>query len=49
MLEQDNHMFFPGKGRSTMAEYLDPGHLDGAVVDTIIDWLGQRSADRPSI
>ena len=35
----DNHMFFPGNGPSTPAEYESAQHLDGAVVGDIADWL----------
>ncbi|WP_329002354.1 lysophospholipase [Kribbella sp. NBC_00709] len=35
----DNHVFFPGTGQSTMADYQVPGHVDPAVVTTILDWL----------
>ncbi|HSW77576.1 MAG TPA: alpha/beta fold hydrolase [Candidatus Chromulinivoraceae bacterium] len=35
----DNHLFFPGKGRSTPAEYGAPQHVDPAVVADIARWL----------
>jgi pimeloyl-ACP methyl ester carboxylesterase len=39
VLDADNHVFFPGTGPSTMADYQVPGHLDPAVVSTIVNWL----------
>ncbi|WP_410784891.1 alpha/beta hydrolase family protein [Kribbella sp. C-35] len=39
ILDADNHVFFAGHGQSTMADYQVPGHLDPAVVTTIVDWL----------
>ncbi|MGZ0151804.1 alpha/beta hydrolase family protein [Kribbella sp. WER1] len=39
VLDDDNHVFFQGTGPSTMADYQIPGHLDPAVVTTIVDWL----------
>ena len=39
-IHQDaNHLFFPGSGRATPAEYARPGHIDPAVVDEIATWL----------
>ena len=35
----DNHLFFPGSGRSTPAEYEPAQHMDAAVVAEIADWL----------
>jgi dienelactone hydrolase len=35
----DNHLFFPGQGPSTPAEYQAPQHLDPAVVADIAGWL----------
>ena len=35
----DNHLFFPGKGPSTPAEYEPPQHVDPAVVADIAEWL----------
>ena len=37
----DNHLFFPGEGRSTPAEYEPPQHVDAAVVVDIAAWLGR--------
>jgi uncharacterized protein len=35
----DNHLFFPGSGPSTPAEYEPPQHVDPAVVADVADWL----------
>jgi uncharacterized protein len=37
--EADNHLFFPGSGPSTPAEYEYPQHVDPAVIADIADWL----------
>ncbi|WP_431932631.1 alpha/beta fold hydrolase [Nonomuraea jabiensis] len=39
-----NHLFFPGAGPSTPAEYEPPQHVDPAVVEDVAEWLspGQR-------
>src|SRR5664279_6324185 len=37
--DRDNHMFFPGSGPSTPAEYQPAQHLDPAVVTDIADWI----------
>lgn len=37
--DADNHLFFPGAGPSTPAEYEPPQHVDPAVVTDIADWL----------
>ncbi|WP_326770415.1 alpha/beta hydrolase family protein [Streptomyces sp. NBC_01591] len=37
--EADNHLFFPGTGPSTPAEYGTPQHVDPAVIADITDWL----------
>jgi alpha-beta hydrolase superfamily lysophospholipase len=34
-----NHLFAPGEGPSSPAEYERPGHVDAAVVADIADWL----------
>jgi fermentation-respiration switch protein FrsA (DUF1100 family) len=34
-----NHLFVVGKGKSTPAEYEQPGHVDGEVVSDIADWI----------
>ena len=35
----DNHLFFPGEGPSTPAEYEPAQHVDPAVIDDIAAWL----------
>ncbi|TDV47951.1 alpha/beta hydrolase [Actinophytocola oryzae] len=40
----DNHLFFPGEGPSTPAEYDQPQHVDPQVVTDIATWL---STTRP--
>ncbi|MGW0903066.1 alpha/beta hydrolase family protein [Streptomyces sp. NPDC002853] len=37
--EADNHLFFPGTGASTPAEYETPQHVDPAVITDISRWL----------
>ncbi|MQY09969.1 Esterase EstD [Streptomyces sp. RB5] len=37
----DNHLFFPGTGPSTPAEYGAPQHVDPVVVADIADWLSR--------
>jgi dienelactone hydrolase len=37
-----NHLFFPGSGPATPAEYARPGHVDQAVIDDIADWLARH-------
>ncbi len=34
-----NHLFFPGTGASTLADYDTPQHVDPAVVADIAGWL----------
>jgi uncharacterized protein len=34
-----NHLFMPGTGRSTPAEYEQPGHVSEEVIDTIATWV----------
>lgn len=41
--DADNHMFFPGSGPSTPAEYEPAQHMDEAVVTDIASWLSQAS------
>ncbi|WTX00155.1 alpha/beta fold hydrolase [Streptomycetaceae bacterium NBC_01309] len=36
-----NHLFIPGSGQPTPAEYAQPGHVDPTVVDEIATWLRQ--------
>jgi uncharacterized protein len=40
--DADNHLFFPGTGKSTPADYAPPQHVDPAVVADIAQWLGPR-------
>lgn len=40
--EADNHLFFPGTGPSTPAEYDLAQHVDPAVVADIATWLGPQ-------
>ncbi len=40
--EEANHLFFPGTGQPTPAEYARPGHVDPAVVEEIATWLARR-------
>jgi dienelactone hydrolase len=41
--DADNHMFAPGTGRSTPAEYGSPANVDSAVVDDIVRWLAPEA------
>ncbi|MCI0157777.1 hypothetical protein KNO15_13835 [Leifsonia shinshuensis] len=36
----DDHMFFRGSGPSAPSDYQVENHVDPAVVDAIVDWLG---------
>lgn len=40
--DADDHLFFPGSGPSTPADYDKPQHVDAAVVTDIADWLAPR-------
>lgn len=40
--DADNHLFFPGSGPSTPAEYEPPQHVDPTVVADIVEWLAPR-------
>jgi dienelactone hydrolase len=40
--DADNHLFFPGSGPSTPAEYEPPQHMDPAVVAEVADWLSRE-------
>jgi fermentation-respiration switch protein FrsA (DUF1100 family) len=44
--DTDNHLFFPGTGPSTLAEYETPQHVDPAVVADIAGWLTPGEAAR---
>jgi dienelactone hydrolase len=37
--EADNHLFFPGRGPSSPAEYEHAQHMDPAVITDIANWL----------
>ncbi|MFI5697059.1 alpha/beta hydrolase family protein [Kribbella sp. NPDC051586] len=39
ILDADNHVFFPGAGPSTMADYQAPGHVDPEALAAILTWL----------
>ena len=39
ILEADNHLFFPGTGPSTLADYQAAQHVDPEALTTILDWL----------
>jgi dienelactone hydrolase len=41
--DADDHLFFPGTGPSTPADYASPQHVDPAVVTDIADWLLHRA------
>jgi len=37
-----NHLFMPGTGKSSPAEYQKPAHVDAAVINDIAKWVGER-------
>jgi len=37
--DADDHLFFPGSGRSTPADYEAAQHVDEAVVADIAEWI----------
>jgi len=39
MLPRLNHIFIAGDGRSTPADYAEPGHVDAAVIDMIATFV----------
>ena len=39
VFEADNHLFFPGTGASTPAEYEPAQHLDPEVVAAVAGWI----------
>ncbi|WP_112239926.1 alpha/beta fold hydrolase [Kribbella monticola] len=39
ILDAVNHLFLPGTGPSTPADYREPGHVDPIVIETILTWL----------
>jgi uncharacterized protein len=44
--DADNHLFFPGTGTSTPADYAPPQHVDAAVVADIAQWLAPHRSSR---
>ncbi|WP_327581667.1 alpha/beta hydrolase [Nonomuraea sp. NBC_00507] len=42
--DADDHLFFPGSGPSTPADYDKPQHVDATVVTDIADWLAPRQS-----
>jgi dienelactone hydrolase len=40
--DAENHLFFPGAGKSTPADYASPQHVDQAVIADIAQWLAPR-------
>ncbi|MGJ6962101.1 alpha/beta hydrolase family protein [Streptosporangium sp. G11] len=47
--DADNHLFFPGAGPSTPAEYEPPQHVDPVVVADIAEWLTSGASRRSLI
>jgi len=41
LLDNLNHLFVAGEGRSTPAEYEQAGHVDATVIALIADWIGR--------
>ena len=41
LLPRLNHLFMAGEGKSTPAEYEQPGHVDPAVIDAIVAFVGK--------
>ncbi|MFJ7213497.1 hypothetical protein [Amycolatopsis sp. NPDC098790] len=39
--ERLDHLFMPGDGPSTPADYARPGHVDAAVVSDVADWVAR--------
>jgi uncharacterized protein len=39
VIDADNHLFFPGTGRSGLTDYQTPQHVDPAAITAILDWL----------
>ncbi|HEY8540959.1 MAG TPA: alpha/beta fold hydrolase, partial [Pseudothermotoga sp.] len=37
--EDLNHLFIPGKGPSTPAEYQQPGNVDSKIIEDIVQWI----------
>ena len=38
-----NHLFMPGTGKSTGGEFMQPSHVDAAVITDIVTWIAQRN------
>jgi uncharacterized protein len=36
-----NHLFIAGQGKSVPAEYAQPGHVDGEVIEQIVSWIAR--------
>lgn len=47
--DADNHLFFPGTGPSTPADYEQPQHVDPAVVADIAEWLDPADSPAPGV
>jgi len=45
--DADNHMFYPGSGPSTPADYEEPNHVDAAVIADIAHWLAPARKPGP--
>jgi uncharacterized protein len=41
--EADNHLFFPGSGRSSPAEYEPAQHVDPEIITCVANWITQFS------
>jgi uncharacterized protein len=39
VFEADNHLFFPGSGPSSPAEYEPAQHMDPEVITCVADWI----------
>ncbi len=48
IFDSDNHLFFPGAGYSTPAEYEAAQHVDPAVVSGIAEWVKGQGVDGAS-
>jgi len=42
LYEPDNHLFFPGEGKSAPAEYDPPQHVDAHVIADVAEWLSPQ-------
>jgi hypothetical protein len=43
-----NHLFMAGEGKSTPAEYQQPGHVDEQVIEDMIAWIGGVTSAIPA-